>query len=192
MAGVEPDRDNTRRLIDLIRKGDREAAALFVTKHADLIRARYRRRLSPALRRLADSQDLVSTVARRLDAAFVRGNVTVNNERQLWALVNTIASRAIADKARVLKRLQKIEGPDSEWARKILDRERQSGDADSFDVSIGVALDSVQGSVNRQIFAMWLSGMTLTQIAEELAMTPAAVRQRWMRIRSNLRDTFLC
>src|SRR5688572_28295557 len=69
-----------------IRGGDREAAAEFVRLNEALLRRRYRHKLGSALRRIVDSEDLVSTVSRRLDAYVLSGRVRAVTLQQLWAL----------------------------------------------------------------------------------------------------------
>lgn len=184
--------ESTAELVRRIRCGDRAAAGLFVRRYEDLIRARYRRRLSPALRRLADSSDLVSTVARRLDAMLARGGVEIADERQLWGLVHGLANRAVADKARLLARLRAAEEWEADWSRGFLARAEAHtlAGADGFEVSVNQALDALGSDVDRQVLAMWLNGSSHEQIAAHLGVRGQAVRQRWRRIREQLRKVF--
>lgn len=175
-------------LLRQIASGDRNAAARFVLRYAPVIRQRFRARLSPPLRRLMDSADLVSTVGRRLDQLVASGAVDVENEHQLWALVNHIARAAIADKARVLARLRRVEDPDSGWARAFLaraDMPRQDS-TDPFDDTLDIAMKAVDSETDRRVLALWLGGCSHVQIAAQLDMTPNAVRQRWHRVRATL------
>lgn len=178
---------------DLLRRitsGDRDAAARFVTRYAPVIRQRFRARLSPSLRRLMDSADLVSTVGRRLDQLVASGSVDVENQQQLWALVNHIARIAIADKARVLARLRRVEDPDSGWAREFLARADSGGGSDRFDETLNLAMEAVGSDTDRRVLALWLSGCSHVQIGAQLDMTPNAVRQRWHRVRATLAKAF--
>jgi hypothetical protein len=43
-------------------------------------------------------------------------------------------------------------------------------------------------AVDRQILSLWLAGEPHTQIAQQVDMTPAAVRKRWESIKHLLRD----
>ena len=180
---------------DLLRRiatGDREAAASFVHHYAPVIRQRFRARLSPSLRRLMDSTDLISTVGRRLDQLVASGGVDVENEHQLWALVNHLARASIADKARILARLRRVESLDSQWARGFLSRVSPApGDlSDGFEETLDLAMKAAGSDADRRILALWLGGWSHVQIASQLEMTPNAVRQRWHRVRATLADAF--
>ena len=62
-------------LIARMRAGDRAAAAAFITQYGDRVRRRVSGKLSPAMRRLFDSQEIMSTVARRLDHCVSGGEL---------------------------------------------------------------------------------------------------------------------
>jgi len=177
-------------LLRRIGGGDRESAALFVRRFAPVIRQRFRARLSPSLRRLMDSTDLVSTVGRRLDQMVASGGVDVENEHQLWALVNHLARAAIADKARVLGRLRRVESADSGWARAFLERSSGLGreSEDRFDETLDAAMGALESDLDRRVLALWLGGWSHVQISAQLDMTPNAARQRWHRVRARLAD----
>ncbi len=177
-------------LVTRIRGGDRSAAAAFLVQHEGQIRRRYRQRLGRAMRRMVDSQDLFSTIARRLDTLVRTGEVLALNERQMWALVFKIGDNALIDKARVMQRLERVEGPDSdvayEWRCRLARAERAiPGGAES---EIDGMLSRLDDRVDRQILSHWLLGTDHAAIAEELEMTTDAVRKRWERIRSHLRS----
>ncbi|CAG1007826.1 hypothetical protein PHYC_03482 [Phycisphaerales bacterium] len=139
---------------------------------------------------MVDSQDLFSTIARRLDTLVRTGEVLALNERQMWALVFKIGDNALIDKARVMQRLERVEGPDSdvayEWRCRLARAERAiPGGAES---EIDGMLSRLDDRVDRQILSHWLLGTDHAAIAEELEMTTDAVRKRWERIRSHLRS----
>lgn len=134
-----------------------------------------------------DTADLVSTVGRRLDRLVDAGRLDVANEAQLWALINTLARAAIADKTRVLARLRRVEGPDSQWARGFLSRcQSAPADPDPFDGTIATAMEALVEEEDRRVLALWLAGWNHAQIAAEFDCTPNAIRQRWHRIRQRL------
>jgi len=56
--------------------------------------------MSSRMRRLFDSQDMFSTVLRRLDQRIRNGRIEADGEKQLIALLHKIASGAFADRAR--------------------------------------------------------------------------------------------
>jgi DNA-directed RNA polymerase specialized sigma24 family protein len=191
-VGEEAEDLSVPELLARMRDGDRRAAALFVTRYESRIRRRIRGKLNPAMRRIFDSQEILSTLGRRLDQYVQSGRVEASNEGELWALVFRMAEHAIIDKARVFRRLREVEDEDGpvaqELARRLrqASRERPSG----AEIEIGNALDLFDNRIDRQILYLWLVGTGHNAIAEHVEMTPAAVRKRWQRIRAALQRRF--
>jgi RNA polymerase sigma factor (sigma-70 family) len=184
--------DPVAEVLARIRGGDRHAAAAFVMENQDFIRRRYRQRLGLRLRRLIDSQDLVSTIARRLDACVLGKGVVAKDEAQLWALIFRIGDNALIDRRRVLARLEQVEGPDSEiareWRCRMARAERARPDGALMEVDRMLRL--LASEVDRQILSLWLAGLEHNQIAEELGLSPTNVRQHWARICARLRADY--
>ncbi|MBX3363843.1 MAG: sigma-70 family RNA polymerase sigma factor [Phycisphaeraceae bacterium] len=179
---------HSSRLSDLpsrVTAGDRNAAAAFLHANSDLIRRRMRHKLGRAMRRVFDSQDLMSTLARRLDHYVDAGRADVANEAQLWGLVLKIAEHAIIDKARMLDRMHRIEGPDSEFANRLR-HTIHSGEGtndDALDLLFARIFENLPDPIDREILTLWCNGRSLAEIADVLAATPELVRKRWQRIR---------
>lgn len=173
-----------------MRAADREAAAIFITRYESRIRRRVRGKLGKSMRRLFDSQDIVSTLGRRLDVYVRDGRVEAQSEDQLWSLVLRIANNAVIDKARVFRRLELVEGEDGEFARKLLKRwsEADRQTTDGAEVEIEQALRFLHNPDDRQILSMWLVDSPMQEIAEVVGMTSAAVRTRWKRIKLSLHE----
>ncbi|MCZ6835323.1 MAG: ECF-type sigma factor [Planctomycetota bacterium] len=188
-AHTKPDVEN---LLQRMRDGDREAAALFITGYDNRIRRRIRGKLNPAMRRLFDSQDILSTVGRRLDQYVSAGSLEANNERQLWALVFRMALNAVIDKSRMYRRLQRAEGPDSLVAQEILRRLRHADQNlhGGFEIELELALDLFSDDIDREILFQWLNGFRLNEIARSIDMAPTGVRKRWQKIRERLQERF--
>lgn len=181
-------------LLERIRSGDRSAAADFVATQAPFIRRRYRQRLTHAMRRLCDSQDLVATILRRLDRMVSRRSVSASSEAELWALIFRIADHAVIDKSRILKKTNRLVGEDSLLAYEIrcsMARANRLGQrrgiAHGDDVELAHLIRGVPAEVDREILTLWLMDNDLQVIAEEIGMEPAAVRKRWQRLRETLR-----
>ena len=177
-------------LLEQMRDGDREAAALFVSRYGPRIRRRIRGKLGPGMRRIFDSQDILSSVGRRLDA-FIHGRkLTANNEQELWGLVHRIASRVLIDKARIFYQLEEVEREDSAFAYMLAGRLRQADR--SSNSGIEIELDQVFEFVGDQtdctILFHWLEGKDYAAIAEIVHLTPAYVRKRWERLKARLRE----
>lgn len=179
-------------LLERIRNGDREAAAEFVLHHRAAIQRRFRQRMGLRVRRLLDSLDLVSTIARRLDAVVRIGNVRSLDDAQLWALVVQIGSNALTEMGRVQARLDRVEGPDSEIARVLRCRlaRAQRREPEGAMIEVDRILRVIPHDIDRHILTLWLSGYEHAEIAEEIGIAPATVRQRWSRLCTMLRSGY--
>ncbi|GMV26295.1 MAG: hypothetical protein AMXMBFR58_23260 [Phycisphaerae bacterium] len=170
-----------------IQDGDRNAAAQFIAENSPLIRRRFRHKLDRAMRRVFDSQELISTVSRRLDRLVRQGMVRAVNERQLWSLVLDIAENAVIDKSRTLRRLEKVEAQDSPFAsmlRSCLLAGQDRPDA----VELGDLFESLPDPVDREILSMWLNGTSHLVTSQLLDLPHATVRKRWERIKEKCRS----
>lgn len=191
---MEPvSQESVEGLLKRMRDGDREAAALFVTRYEDRIRRRIRGKLNPSMRRLFDSQDIFSTVGRRLDQYVRAGKLEAQSENQLWALIFRMATNAVIDKSRMFRRLQKAEGHDSQFAQELMSRFRQAERRENQGVEIEIdnVLNLLADDIDREILTQWLFGSKLIEIAQSIGMAHTGVRKRWQKIRELLQVSFL-
>ncbi|MFM9996166.1 MAG: hypothetical protein ACKVU4_10235, partial [Phycisphaerales bacterium] len=153
---------------------------------------RIRSKLSQPMRRVFDSVDILSTLARRLDRFVSSGQLGATTENQLWSLLQRMAEHAVVDKARVFRRLQSVEAEDSGFARTMLARLRsvEHKSEDAPEVEIDRALRSLHDPKDQTILTLWLMGTPHAATAEQVGLSAAAVRQRWAGIRSRLRREF--
>lgn len=177
-------------LLRRMQAGERAAAAEFVLRYESRIRRRIRSKLGPDIRRLFDSLDIVSTIGRRLDLYVMTGQLRVASEGQCLSLLFRMADRALIDKARVVRRLEELEGEDSEFAQQFAQRLRMADrpDGQGMHLEIEKCMDVLRDPADRRILSMWLTGERHNEIAVFVNMEPAAVRQRWHTIKSILRD----
>jgi hypothetical protein len=189
MSAVDQ-RDDLDDLLMRMRASDRDAAAEFLRRFGSRIRRRIRGQLAPAMRRLFDSQDILSTLGRRLDACVRASQLGAVTAEQLWALVFRIADNALIEKARVFRSLEAREGEDSPFARNVLDRlqRREQEEEDGAVIEIDRAMGLLDDAVDRDILSLWLMGNQHKHIAESVGILPTAVRKRWERIRGLLRQ----
>ena len=66
-AGLADHLDDEVLDLDRMRRGDRVAAAVFITRYSSRIHRRISGKLSPGMRRVFDTQEIFSTFGRRLD-----------------------------------------------------------------------------------------------------------------------------
>jgi DNA-directed RNA polymerase specialized sigma24 family protein len=172
-----------------MREGDREAAAVFVSHYGPRVRRRLRGKLSSAMRRVFDSQDLMSTFARRLDRFVHSGRVRAATEKEFWSLVFRIAENALIDKGRVFRRLESADAEDLEFAQTLVQRlrEAEKSGPDGCELELGSAIRMLPDATDQTILSMWLNGTPHAVTAECVGLSAAAVRQRWCSIRARLR-----
>lgn len=185
-------RTSVRSLLEAMGRGDRRAAAEFVVCYGPQIRRRIRGKLRVNMRRLFDSQDILSTLGRRLDAYVHRGQFEARSEGELWNLVFTIAERSVAEKAKIWRSLTEN---DSGLVRQTMGRlgeaERFSEDDLSSEGEFEHLLQSIPFIEDRQIARLWATGHSSEVIASELGLTPGQVRKRWSRVCEKLREQFV-
>jgi RNA polymerase sigma-70 factor (ECF subfamily) len=179
-------------LLDRMRTGDRAAAAEFMDRFASRIRRRVRGRLRPAMRRLFDSQEILSTLARRLDLFVLGGKLTAASEAQLWSLVFTMAQNAVVDKARLFSRLRAAENSD-DFAHHLDERlenaERTKEDGATFELDR--VFTALEDRTDREILSLWLHDTPHNMTAQLVGLKPDAVRQRWLSIRRKLQPVLV-
>jgi DNA-directed RNA polymerase specialized sigma24 family protein len=170
---------------------DRSALAALVQQHGPLIRARIRRKLSPGMRRLFDSQDVLSTLFRRVDLLASKGELRASSEAQLIALLVRIADNAVVDRARIINKLNRVEGDDHAWSTSLRSRIAHCPDDDASSDVLASAFEALQDNEDRTILGMWLNDTPLDAIAQILDRPASTVRWRWGKIRSTLHQTLV-
>jgi hypothetical protein len=179
-------------LLSRMRTGDRAAAADFMDRYGSRMRRRIHAKLSQPMRRLFDSMEIMSTLARRLDHLVGAGQLQASTEGQLWSLLTRMADHAVVDKARIFRRLQSVEAEDAGFAQTVQRRLRwaEEQEPDGATVEIDHALHLLADPVDRTILSLWLADTPHVTTAEWVGLSPAAVRQRWSVIRSKLREAY--
>jgi DNA-directed RNA polymerase specialized sigma24 family protein len=176
-------------LLYRMQQGDRAAAAEFMERFGDRVRRRIRGKLGNAMRRLFDSQEILSTLGRRLDVFIRSGQMRASTLPELWGLVFKLADNSLIEKARVFRSLQAREGEDGPVAQAMLRRLRAAesvGDDEPL-LEIDRALQALPDQIDREILSQWLMGIDHVAIAESVGLAPTAVRKRWQKIRATLR-----
>lgn len=173
-------------LLGRMRAGDREAAAEFITRFGGRIRRRARRRLGSVTRRVYDSEEVVSTVARRLDRMVGAGSLRASSPEELWSLLLTICENAAAEKARQVMRQRRND--------ELRRHDEKGGEAvaEASEVPVAAAVDGEGGPLeserDRQIVSLWMRGMSLASIASYLGEPSGTIRRRWDTIKKLLRE----
>lgn len=175
-------------LVRRFRAGDAEAVGVFLERYGPVVRAHYRRRIGSSMRRLVDSQDLLSTIARRLCQRVMVGGVRAEDSSQLWALIYRIGNDALVDRIRILNRLQSLEREGSPFVRGLRERLSDAGQRSEseFAEELSRLLELMDSSLDRELLLRWLHGELLADAGEALGLKAPATRKRWQRLRETI------
>ena len=189
-AHRESESSDVAGLVERFRGGDSEAVGEFVARYGPIIRTHFRRKIGGSMHRLVDSQDLLSTISRRLCQRVMNGRVRAEDHQQLWALVYRIGNDALVDRVKVVSRLRSLEAEGSPFVRGMRDRldQQDSGSSHEFTEELNNMLGLLPSSTDRELLMLWLHGKSLADAGASLGMNAAMARKRWQRIRETLHD----
>jgi hypothetical protein len=175
-------------LIALISAGGgsaRAAAATLLIRHQALIRRRLRRKLSASARRMFDSEDLFSTVARRIDVELEQQRLAALTEQQFWALIQRIGENCVSDVSRSDRTWQSVR-------RELVRDRRAAGPPEPQAPRLEEAQKYIRWAAtteeDRQVVALKRLGAPYAAIGHILGLTEQAVRKRWHRLSTEIRD----
>ncbi len=180
------------RLRQRMRAGDREAVGEFVRYYGAQVRRRVRGGMLRSHSRVFDSEDILSTLARRLGGLVRDGGLRAESEGELWSLVLTISGHAVLRKNEVSGRYRRLEqGADAGVGHALSARAASRAETDdpsrALEHEVGRAIDSLEDETDREILRLWLGGKTLRDIAGALGLPQPTARWRWGRIKTALR-----
>lgn len=164
-----------------MRAGDREAAGAFVSEYGPRIRRRIRQRLGPRVRRVFDSEDILSTLSRKLDLYVAERRLEAMTEGELWALIARIASSSAVDKARRVDRSGRVEAQTA-----IAGEEARAEPAPVDPAELERLTGAIHDPADRTILVRWLAGETSARTGALVGLSAEAVRKRLQAIRRTL------
>ncbi len=167
-------------LLKRLREGDREAAAEFVFHYRALLEARVRDWMSSSL----NSDDVLSTVVRRLDNLVSEKKVQAKSVSAMRSLIYSIARNAIREQSRI-DRNEFAAASDVCHSRS---QEAASPIAQLMDNSslVDGIPEALPCETDRAILWSRLHDHSHNQIASALDAPPAMVRMRWSRIKKKM------
>lgn len=168
----------------------RERLAAYVLAHQSQIRAMARRNLTSDTRTVCDSEDILSSVLRRLDEMANDGVLRPRSERELWALIRTIARNTAVSRTRLIEHARQRLTEDGPYAYELLQRLNTYRSDEEATLLVHRMLASVQDRTNRQVLALMLRGASHRAIGAFLEISEDASRQRWMAVRREIAAKF--
>lgn len=160
----------------------RAGAAEILTQHRDEILRRIHAQIGGNTRKVTDTEDILSTVARRLDHLIAEGRLQATSERQLFALIHAITDRTLLEKHRQGTRTQQRESS--------IAREHEANTEHNAQTSgLERIVKLVPDPIDRQILNGKARGWSYETLAAELGIQEEAVRQRWSRLRKRVQES---
>jgi DNA-directed RNA polymerase specialized sigma24 family protein len=169
---------------------DRIGVARYLIERQDLIRAAARRKLSSHTRSVFDSEDVLSSVLRRVDSMVTEGRLRPRSEAELWALVNTIAANNAMNRSRLIERARSFLDEDAEYVQELLQRLNTYTTDDEAELLVHRMMACLTAQEDRHLFVMYLRGASLSVIAGTLHIEDDTCRHRWRKIRKTLQERF--
>lgn len=164
---------------------DREAVARLLMDQRAVIRRRISRMIPGSARTLFDTDEVFSTICRRLDQMMASGHVEFRSSDGPLRMAQVVGRRIVASRWR-------------DWVTWLRHRERPSlrpkpfEDSDSAPLPEETGHDAVLGALSglssqdHALLQARLAGASWEQIATMLAINPGAARQRLQSIRLKL------
>jgi DNA-directed RNA polymerase specialized sigma24 family protein len=169
---------------------DREAIAKFLIDHKDRIRSVARRKLSASARTVFDSEDVFSSVLRRVDTMVEAGTLRPRSVAELWALIDAITRHNALNRTRLIERARAMLSEEGSYAQSLLDRLSRYSTDDEATFLLYRMMAGLSNETDRQVLSLHLRGATHRAIATLLSISEDASRQRWRTIRNVLQEKF--
>jgi DNA-directed RNA polymerase specialized sigma24 family protein len=154
------------------------------------IRAIARRKLTSNTRSVFDSEDVFSSVLRRMDELTINGGLRPRSEAELWAFVEAITRNNAVNRTRLIERARSRLTEDGPYAYELLRRLNAFATDDEATVLVLRMMLCLKNEEDRQLLSLLHRGAEHRAIGTMLRISEEASRQRWARIRKELLDRF--
>ncbi|MBL9148352.1 MAG: hypothetical protein JNM94_06625 [Phycisphaerae bacterium] len=164
----------------------REALAAYILRIGDRIRSAARRKLTARTRSIYDSEDVLGSVARRLDKMMFEGKLKPRNLDELWALTLAIANNTAVSYTRLRERMAILQREDGDYARHMATILRRCSNDDEAQLLLYRTARLLDDATSRQYFLLRARGASHRAIAAALDLTEETARYRWVAINRRL------
>lgn len=168
----------------------RAALSRYLDEHRDRLRAIASRKIDERTRRVFDSEEVASSVIRRLDNLVQRGRIRARTEEELWALIIRVVENTAISKVRLVQTMHRQLAEDGRYASQLLERLDRLGNDDEATLLVLRMLGSISDAEDRQLLLLRLRGATHGAAAGVLGQSETAVRSRWSRLTKELSRRF--
>jgi DNA-directed RNA polymerase specialized sigma24 family protein len=167
----------------------RDQVAAFLVANGDQIRLLARKKLTKKTRSTYDSEDVLSSVFRRIDDLAANGTLRPRSDQELWGLIHTITHHAAVSRTRLMERATALSVEDGGYVRHLIDCLSYCGSDDAAMLLIHRMAACLHDSAERQLFYLRVRGANHRGAAAVLGITEVAVRRRWTVARDRLEAT---
>lgn len=164
----------------------RAELAAFLLERADEIRAVARRKLTTVARCSFDSEDVLSSVVRRMDKLFHDGRLHVTTRDELWRLVQAVAGNRAVSFTRLRERMAQLSEEDGPYAQHLASSFAACTCDDEALLTLYQLAAKLAQPADRQLFLLRARGANHRAAAAVLGVSEEAARQRWTSIRRQL------
>lgn len=171
-------------------EGVRGKLARFVLLLAPEIRAAARRKLTKSARTVTDSEDVLSTVLRRVDRLVTEGCFRPQSDEDIHGLVMTVARNAAISKTRLAERAKRLLREDGDYTWWLVRRSEMCRTDEDASSLLNRMMWYLSSERERQVFALRLRGASHRTIGQLLGVSETAVREQWRRMRQELQAAF--
>jgi DNA-directed RNA polymerase specialized sigma24 family protein len=168
----------------------RGAIAEYVLEHGQRVRAIARRKLTRATRAVHDSEEVLSSVLRRLDGMAAEGRLQPASEQELWALIAVIARNTAVSKTRLIEIAQTLLTDGGPFAYEMVRRLNACRGDEEATVLMYRLMASLPDATDRQVFGLRYRGAGHAAIGGLLGISEDAARKRWSAVCRKLFDAF--
>jgi hypothetical protein len=169
----------------------RAAIAEYVLSNRERVCAIARRKIPAGTRQAIDSEEILSSVLRRLDLMVVRNTLRPHSESELWGLIETIIHNTTISKSQLIATARKHLTEQGPYAYEFLKRLNTCRDDDEAGVLVTRMLMSLKKAEDRQLFCLIHRGASHKAAGAFLGVSEPASRQRWMSVRRELEERFV-
>jgi hypothetical protein len=170
--------------------GDRESIAKYLIENKDRIRSVARRKLSARTRSVFDSEEIASSVFRRMDAFVSEGRLRQCNLAEFWGLIDTMTENNAFNRTQLIERARAFVREDGPYAQELLRRFELSKDDERATDLVFRILMFLKDEKDRRILSFRLRGARHSVVAGIVGISEESSRKRWSEICKLLRESF--
>lgn len=169
----------------------RDQVAEFLFRNAERIRKLARKKLTAYTRRSYDSEEVLSSVLRRIDGLAADGQLRTANENELWGLIERVTLNRAVSLTRSMERLFQFIAEEGHCAEALDARlERCERDEEAGDLYREL-LRGLRSEKALEVFVLRSRGVSYLVISQMLGIPADTARKRWSKGIERLQRTLL-